>query len=98
MSFDTMTTRKVPHHGEENAKKHQRFGGSHDIFGVPNDDTASFDELNNDCIIQILSYLPTEDINSVATCSQSCREARRTESLDQTRTGTIVLTKNSSLE
>ena len=50
----------------------------------------SFDGLNSDCVVHILSFLPFEDMNSFAICSRHCRETRSNEFLDQTRTGTIV--------
>lgn len=49
------------------------------------------DCLNNECLLQILSYLPAEDLNSMAICSGRYRQARAHESLDQTRSGTIIL-------
>ena len=37
-------------------------------------------------------------MNNVAICSKHCREARAHDSLDQTRTGTIICTENTTLE
>lgn len=65
---------------------------------VSKDLTASFDDLNGDCLVNILSCLSSEDMNSVAICSERCREARVSDSLDQTRTGTTMCTENTTLE
>lgn len=43
--------------------------------------------LTDECLVHILSFLSTEDLNSnVPFCSHRFREARNHESLDQTRT------------
>ena len=55
-------------------------------------------DLNSDCLVNILSCLPNDDMDSVAICSKSCREARASDTLDQTRTGTIMCTENTTLE
>lgn len=55
-----------------------------------------FENINNDCKVHILSFLPAEDMNSFAICSRDCRRVRSNESLDQTRTATIVLTEFTS--
>jgi hypothetical protein len=39
-----------------------------------------------------LANLPRADMDTVATCSASCKEARGNDSLDQTRTGTKLCT------
>ena len=65
---------------------------------APKESAASFDDLNSDCLVNILSCLSNDDMDSVAICSRSCREARANDSLDQTRTGTIVCTENTTLE
>jgi len=52
--------------------------------------SASLNGVNDDCLLLILSHLPTEDLNNVAMCSRRFREARNHESLDQTRMGTII--------
>lgn len=58
---------------------------------------ASFDYLNNDCLVNTLSFLTNDDMNNVAICSRACREARSNESLDQTRTGTIICSANTTV-
>jgi hypothetical protein len=58
---------------------------------------SPFDSLSDDCLLLVLSYLPRDDLNSVAICSKRCREARTNDSLDQTRTGTITCTENTTL-
>ena len=57
-----------------------------------------FDDLNSDCLVNVLSCLSSDDMNSVAVCSKIGREARDNDSLDQTRSGTIVCTENTTLE
>lgn len=59
---------------------------------------ASLGNLNSDCKVHILSYLPAEDMNSFAMCGQDCRRVRANESLDQTRTGTIIWTENTTFD
>lgn len=39
--------------------------------------TVSFDSLNNDCVVNILSYLTSDDMNSFEECSQDCRKDSR---------------------
>jgi hypothetical protein len=58
---------------------------------------SPFVSLSDDCLLLVLSYLPRDDLNSVAICSKRCREARTNDSLDQTRTGTITCTENTTL-
>lgn len=60
-------------------------------------DVACFEILDANCLLEILKFIDTEDLNSFAICSQRCREARSDPSLDQTRTGTIVCTPNTSI-
>ena len=76
-----MATQNAPGLADETQRERHR-----DVFS----DTASFNDLNNDCLVHIFSFLPVEDMNSVAICNQHCREARSNEFLDQTRTGTII--------
>jgi hypothetical protein len=52
--------------------------------------------LINDCLVHILSFLSYETMNIVAVCSKPCKEARSNECLDQTRTGTIALSKTAT--
>jgi hypothetical protein len=92
-----MEKRKEIENREENAQKRRRLLLQ---VGVPSSALlapATFDSLNNDCLVNILSYLYSEDMNSIAICSKSCREARSNESLDQTRTGTIVCTQSATI-
>jgi hypothetical protein len=53
--------------------------------------------LNNGCWVLILSHLTNEGMNNVAECNRSCRDARTNKSLDQTRTGTIVCSRNTTI-
>jgi hypothetical protein len=48
-------------------------------------------------MLLILGFLSAEDLNSFAICSRRCREARSSPSLDQTRTGTIICSQNTSI-
>ena len=94
-----MSARKEPPSGEESASKRRRVQEEQDYERenvAPASDTACFDDLNNDCLVHIMSFLPTEDMNTVAMCSQACREARNNESLDQTRIATIVCREEST--
>lgn len=59
---------------------------------------ASLDSLNADCLLLVLSYLPAEDLNAIAICSRRYRQARSHESLDQTRSGTIVISEGRTWE
>ena len=54
------------------------------------------DSLNDDCLVSIFSNLPVDDLNTVAMCSRRFRDARSSDSLDQTRTGTIILSEGST--
>ena len=53
--------------------------------------------VNDNCMLLILGFLSAEDLNSFAICSRRCREARSSPSLDQTRTGTIICSQNTSV-
>lgn len=91
-----MEKRREIENREENAQKRRRLLLQ---VGVPSSALApaTFDSLNNDCLVNILSYLYSEDMNNIAICSKTCREARTNESLDQTRTGTIVCTQSATI-
>lgn len=96
-----METRKAPDDKEKhpNAKRQRLLVGRRDTDDVSSVDTAvTFDSLNNDCLVHIFSYLQVEEMNVVAICSKDCRTARSNESLDQTRTGTIVWTDTTTLD
>ena len=54
------------------------------------------DSLNDDCLVSIFSNLPVDDLNTVAMCNRRFRDARSSDSLDQTRTGTIILSEGST--
>jgi hypothetical protein len=47
----------------------------------------------HDCLLQILQFLPWEDLNTFAITSKQCRTVRKHDWLDQTRSGTIRLDK-----
>lgn len=97
-----MSTRKAraDNNGADNPKKKQRVGGcdEHDGVAVASLDTISFESLHNDCVVHILSYLSYEDMNTFAECSRECHELRGHESLDQTRSGTIVCTTRTTAQ
>jgi hypothetical protein len=55
------------------------------------DFNSSFESLNNDCLVNIFSYLSTDDLNNIITVvNKACNKARDSESLDQTRTAIIT--------
>lgn len=92
-----MATRKAPIDSKGgNAQKRRRVEDTSCVSSLKVG-SACFDDLNSDCIVHIISYLMRDDMDSVAVCNQNCREARSNESLDQTRSGTIVLTERSSI-
>jgi hypothetical protein len=98
-----MSTRKAPIEDEENAPKRQRVqsalnAASDSASEEQEHFLASFDNLNTDCIVHIMSYLFRDDMDTVAICNRTCREARNNEIFDQTRTGIIVVTENSSID
>ena len=88
------TRRKKPVEADETERK-RRCVEEDDLSSVSSD-TACFDALNDDCLVHILSFLPAEDMDSVAICNQHCREARHNESLDHSRTATIVCSEAKS--
>jgi len=51
--------------------------------------------LNDNVLVNALSYLSFRDLNELAMRSQRCREIRCHASLDQTRVGTIQPTRHS---
>jgi len=78
--------------GGENFNQRQRTEvGSDDLSRA-----VAFDDINRDCLVHILSFLPNKDLDTVAEINQDCRDARSDESLDQTRTGTIVCSENTT--
>ena len=57
------------------------------------------DNINDHCVLAILKCLSVEELNSVVVVlSSRYNELRNHDSLDQTRTGTIVCTENTTLE
>lgn len=81
----------------ENPTKRQRVGPAAPSVAEPAPTpTACFRSLNNDCLVHILSFLETEEMNDATLINKSICEARSNESLDQTRTGTIVCTENTT--
>lgn len=60
------------------------------VDNLKQDGIISFDDINGDCLVQILSCLDTEAMNGATLINSRFREARKDPSLDQTRTGTIV--------
>jgi len=57
------------------------------------EDSRSLVDLKDDCLVNALSYLTYEDMNSFAMTSRRCRDIRSHESLDQTRTRTIIISE-----
>jgi hypothetical protein len=93
-----MSTNKRAAEEEPDADTHSRSTKRSRLNTAPEETTACFDDLNGDCLVNVLSCLPSDDMNSVAICSKRCREARANDSLDQTRTGTIMCTENTTIE
>lgn len=50
-----------------------------------------FEDLNNDCLVQTLSFLETEEMNDSTLINSRVCEARNDPSLDQTRSATIIV-------
>ena len=65
-------------------------------YGTP----LSLDDINDNCILEIFKYLSVEEeLNStVVFISSRYLDLRNHDSLDQTRTGTIVCTERTTLE
>ena len=60
---------------------------------------VSLDDINDHCILEILGYFSVEELNSaIVFISQRYHDLRNHDSLDQTRTGTIMCTENTNLE
>jgi len=57
----------------------------------------SIGDINDDCLLLIFTYLPSEDMNSAAISCERFREIRCDPSLEQTRTGTIVCTERTTV-
>ena len=93
-----MEKRKALESEETTEKKRRRLTseGVPDPTSSPKSPPASFDSLNNDCLVNVLSCLSNEEMNNLAIVNKICREARSNESLDQTRTGLIVLRKGAT--
>jgi len=51
---------------------------------------ATFEDLNNDCLVCILKFLETEAMNDATLINSHFYEARKDPSLDQTRTAIII--------
>jgi len=56
------------------------------------------ESVKDDCLVLILSHLSTNDLNNVAMCSRRFREVRAHESLNQTRTGTIICREGTTIQ
>lgn len=68
------------------------------VVAAPTSSTLTcFDSLNSNCLVEIFSYLLTEEMNTLAICSKSCCKARANESLDQTRIGIIVCSESTTV-
>lgn len=62
-----------------------------------NQSTASLMELNDDCLLEIMSSLSIDDLSSVALCNRRLCKLRNHGSLDQTREGTVLIREGSSI-
>lgn len=83
-----MESRKAEFKDDKMSNKRHRIAGDAIDYAQ-----ASFDGLNNDCVLSILSFLPIEDLNTFSMVSHRYRGIRRHESLDQTRIATIVCSR-----
>jgi hypothetical protein len=57
---------------------------------------SRMDIVSDECLVPILSILPVDDLNTVALCNRRFRDARSSDSLDQTRTGSFILSEGST--
>jgi hypothetical protein len=74
---------------EEKPAKRQRRGAA-----LKQDSGAAvvpFDSLNNDCLVHILSFLENDEMNDATLINGRFCKARNADSLDQTRSATIVI-------
>eukprot|EP00544_Gedaniella_sp_CCMP2646_P001597 CAMPEP_0202507142 /NCGR_PEP_ID=MMETSP1361-20130828/51568_1 /ASSEMBLY_ACC=CAM_ASM_000849 /TAXON_ID=210615 /ORGANISM="Staurosira complex sp., Strain CCMP2646" /LENGTH=136 /DNA_ID=CAMNT_0049141247 /DNA_START=195 /DNA_END=605 /DNA_ORIENTATION=- len=92
-----MSKQKDPPKREECPQKRQRVseGVNRHHDAVPTaaalDFNSSFESLNNDCLVNIFSYLSTDDLNNnITMVNKACNKARDSGSLDQTRTAIIT--------
>lgn len=60
-------------------------------------DSFGLDNLDDDCLVNILSFLSAEELNQVMTCSSRVYKARNSPWLDQTRTATLTIRNKISL-
>lgn len=85
--------------GEEDERKppakRQRL---HEIVDNSSDAAASICllELNDNCLLHILSKLHFNDLNNVAMCNRYLNRLRAHESLSQKRTATVICQENST--
>ena len=70
---------------ERPAKRQRRVGAFKKETG-----DISFDDLNGDCLVHILSFLTVDEMNEATLINSRFREARNEPPLDQTRTATIL--------
>jgi hypothetical protein len=57
---------------------------------------SCFEDLNNDCLVQVLSFLAIEEMNHVTLVNSRVCEARNDPSLDQTRSATIMVRRKNT--
>lgn len=79
-----MAKRKASSKAKNSSSKRQRCSGL-EATTIP-----SLLDLNDNCLIHILSKLDSNDLNSFAICNRQCQALRAHESLPQIRTGRIV--------
>jgi len=60
------------------------------IGGLKQAEIATFEDLNNDCLVGILKFLETDAMNDATLINSRFYEARKDPSLDQTRTAIII--------
>lgn len=67
---NSMATRKASFEDDETPQKRPRLleGVKEQAPAAPTATVTCFDSLNNDCLVNILSFLPNEDMNNVSEC------------------------------
>lgn len=82
---------------EENPRRAQRRRIEAEEGAAPGADASlSLTDLNDNVLVNIMSFLTFNDLNEVELCNHRCQEIRSHESLDQTRVGTIVFSENTT--
>ena len=90
---DELLAFRPPEEGISDARESttscQDDGDDNSIGGILPDRLSTLHD--HDCLLAILSFLSWRDLNNFSIVSRRCHEVRRHVSLDQTRSGTILL-------